>query len=78
MQNWSQIKEAVGLKRGQKRDRRGGKDTSERKAGLRTVDPADGQRLEDGQKQQAGSAAGEVVVDLEDVQTPLRRHGDKS
>lgn len=36
-----------------------------------TVDPADGERLEDGEQQQAGSAAGVMVVDLEHVQTPL-------
>lgn len=43
---------------------------------VRTVDPADGQRLEDGEEQQAGSAAGEVVIDLEDVQTTLQPGGN--
>lgn len=42
-----------------------------------TVDPADGQRLEDGEKQQAGSTAGEMVIDLEHIQTTLHRGGHK-
>lgn len=41
--------------------------------GICTVDPADGQRLEDGEKQQAGSTAGEMVIDLEHIQTTLHR-----
>lgn len=38
---------------------------------IHTVDPADSQRLEDGEKQQAGSTAGEVVIDLEHIETTL-------
>lgn len=41
-----------------------------------TVDPADGQRLEDGEKQQAGSTAGEMVVDLEHIEPTLHRGGN--
>lgn len=44
---------------------------------IRTVDPADGQRLEDGEEQQAGSTAGEMVIDLEHIQTTLHR-GEKT
>lgn len=47
-----------------------------REEAVHTVDPADGQRLEDGEEQQAGSAAGEVVIDLEDVQTTLQPGGN--
>lgn len=42
---------------------------------IRTIDPADGQRLEDGEEQQAGSTAGEVVVYLEHIQTSLHGGG---
>lgn len=45
--------------------------------GIRTVNPSDGQRLEDGEEQQAGSTAGEMVIDLEHVQTSLRHRGNK-
>lgn len=41
------------------------------RVGICTVDPADGQRLEDGEKQQTGSTAGEMVIDLEHIQTTL-------
>lgn len=41
------------------------------KSWIRTVDPANSQRLEDGEKQQAGSTAGEVVIDLEHIETTL-------
>lgn len=45
--------------------------------GLCTIYPADGHRLEDGQEQQAGSAAGVVIIDLKHVDTTLDR-GEKS
>lgn len=42
-----------------------------------TVKPADGHRLEDGEKQQAGSAAREMVVDLEHVEATLQKGPDE-
>lgn len=47
----------------------------DRRRGVRicTVNPADGHRLADGEQQQAGSTAGEVVVDLEHIQATLHR-----
>lgn len=39
-----------------------------------SVDPADGYRLEDGEEQQAGSTAGEMVIYLEHIQTTWRDH----
>lgn len=42
-----------------------------------TVKPADGHRLEDGEKQQAGSAAREMVVDLENVEATLQKGPDE-
>lgn len=47
-----------------------------RGVGTCTVNPADGHRLEDGEKQQAGSTAGEMVIDLEHIQTTLHRQGE--
>lgn len=61
------MKRDNGEKRGKKA---GGKSDTE---GFRTVHPADSQRLEDGEQQQAGSTAGKVVVDLEHVEPPLHR-----
>lgn len=42
-----------------------------------TIKPADGHRLEDGEKQQAGSAAWEMVIDLEHVETTLQKEPDE-
>lgn len=50
----------------------------EGRAGGGTVDPADSHRLEDGEQQQTGSAAREVVVDLEDVEAALQRPAEAS
>lgn len=58
------------------RDGGGGKEGTGGKVkgvGICTVNPTDGHRLEDGEKQQAGSTAGEMVVDLKHIQTPLHR-----
>lgn len=57
--------------------------TEERKgrkkgAEIHTIHPADGQRLEDGEEQQAGSTAGEMVIDLEHIQTTLHTKGDRT
>lgn len=50
----------------------------ESRGGGGTVDPADGHRLEDGEEQQAGSTAREVVVDLENVEAALQRPAEAS
>lgn len=44
-----------------------------RSVGICTVNPADGHRLEDGQEQQAGPAAGVVIIDLKHVDPTLDR-----
>lgn len=46
---------------------------NKRYVGLCTINPADGHRLEDGKKQQAGPAAGVVIIDLKHVDTTLHR-----
>lgn len=40
---------------------------------MHTIKPANGHRLENGEKQQAGSTAGEVVIDLKHIETTLHR-----
>lgn len=46
---------------------------NKRYVGFCTINPADGHGLEDGQEQQAGPAAGVVIIDLKHVDTTLDR-----
>lgn len=46
-----------------------------RSIGICTINPTDGHRLENGQEQQTGPAAGVVIIDLKHVDTSLNRWG---